>query len=414
MDQLVGHGVTFANAFVSTPLCCPSRATILTGQYAHGTGVYSNGGANGGFKAFDDSSTLATWLHSGGYKTGLVGKYLNGYSGTYIPPGWDRWIAFDSQPDYFNYELNVDGNLQRRGGNPEDYATDVLATYASDFIRSAGDGPLFLYFAPFVPHAAPGTPLGATPAPRDVGALDGLHRWRPPNYNESDVTDKPPWIRAGPRFTANASARGDTFRQEQLEALLSADEAVARIIAALRDTGRLANTLVVFMSDNGIAWGEHRRLGGKTVPYEENIRVPLVIRYDRLRLTKRSDERLAVNVDIAPTLTAAAGVSAPGAEGLNLLPVLAGDDPSWREDFVLERSRPRGKIPSYCGVRSQRYKYVQYITGFEELYDLTVDPFELNNRANDPLLRGRLLDLRQRVRELCSPPPPRFHFKAVS
>src|SRR5438132_12469006 len=198
--ELIGHGVKFTNAFVVNSLCCPSRASILTGQYSHTTGVYANHGPHGGFEAFrpHERSTIATWLHSVGYRTALVGKYLNSYEQAglagHIPPGWDRWAAFsDSNDLYYDYRLFVNGRIRHYGHSPADYSTDVLRRYAVRFIRRSR-GPLFLYFAPFAPHAP------FTPAPRYAGRFSNLAPYRPHNFNERDVSDKPRWLRALPRF----------------------------------------------------------------------------------------------------------------------------------------------------------------------------------------------------------------------
>jgi arylsulfatase A-like enzyme len=403
-DELVAHGVTFSNAFVTNPLCCPSRATILTGRYSHGTGVYSNGGAHGGFAAFRDGSTIATWLQARGYRTALVGKYLNRYSSTYIPPGWDDWVAFTGAVDYFDYSLNANGVIVNREGQTSDYSTDVLAAEATSFIRST-NGPLFLMFTPNAPHFTKGSRFETTPAPRHAGAFAGIAPWRPPSYGEPDVSDKPPFIKRLPPFTTDTESRGDAFRQSQLESLLAVDEAVGEIVDALRDTGRLANTMIVFTSDNGYAWGEHRWFS-KVAAYEESIRVPLVIRYDPLT-TRRRDGHLTVNVDLAPTFAEIAGARSPGAQGKSLVGHLASQGGPWRRNFVLEQYRGGG-VPTYCGVRSGRYTYVQYRRDTEELYDLVADPYQLDNRAKQPALRRTLVRFRTRARTLCNPPPPGF------
>jgi N-acetylglucosamine-6-sulfatase len=404
-NELVAQGVSFSNAFVTNPVCCPSRSTILTGRYSHGTGVYSNSGPNGGFKAFDDRSTLATWLDSDGYQTALIGKYLVGYSGSYIPRGWDRWVAFSGRTAYFDYTLNEDRNLVTYGDQPSDYSTDVLAARAVQFIGAAEEGrPLFLHFAPFAPHA---NSWVTAPAPRHEGRFAGIAPWRPPNYDEADIADKPYWIRRLPRLTPERRARTDFFRRGQLESLLAVDDAVDDVIGALEASGRLENTIIIFTSDNGHAWGEHRWVQ-KLAPYEESIRVPLVIRYDPLTSSSaRTDPRFALNVDLAPTVARLAGVAAPGAQGRSLLPLLAGQAVAWRRDFLLEHGYTWG-IPTYCGVRSARYTYAQYRPGVEELYDLASDPYQLTNRARDPSLRPTIVAFRSRLRALCNPPPPGF------
>jgi arylsulfatase A-like enzyme len=403
-DLLIAHGVRFKNGYVVNPLCCPSRTSILTGQYSHSTGVYSNGPPLGGFSVFHDASTVATWLDADGYTTALIGKYLNGYTsrkaGTYIPPGWDRWMAFSRMQKgggaYFNYEMNVGGALQEYGNTPQEYSTDVLADDATEFIRST-PGPLFLYFAPSAPH------YPAIPAPRHRTAFSDLAPWRPPSYDEADVSDKPGWVQALPPLTADRTAQIDGFRLRQYRSLLAVDDAVRRIVRSLRQTGRLGNTMIVFASDNGYLWGEHR-WSAKLVPYEESVRVPIVIRYDPLTAGPRSDAHLALNIDFAPTFADLAGTSAPGAEGTSLLPLLARSSAAWRTDFLIEHAG--GPVPAYCGVHARRAVYVKYSTGEEELYRLRLDPYELQNRVTDPGSAGTLAALRARLKVLCQPPTP--------
>ena len=303
-SQLVDRGVTFANAFVVNPVCCPSRASTLTGRYSHSTGVYNNNGPYGGWPSFRtrERSTIATWLEGGGYRTGFFGKYLNNYGGPFVPPGWSRWVAFapPNAENYYTYRLNIDGTMVDYGSDPGDYSTDVLAGEASSFIRGAGAAPLFVLFAPFAPHGPP------TPAPRHEGAFAGLPPWRPASYNEPNATDKPAWVRSLAPLTAGDGAAVDAFRRGQLESLLAVDDAVGELLDALADTGRLDETLFVFTSDNGYLWGEHR-WRSKVVAYDESIRVPLVVRYDGVAQTAATSPRLVANIDLAPTFAQAGG-----------------------------------------------------------------------------------------------------------
>ena len=401
---LVQQGVTFSNAFVDDPLCCPSRASILTGKYPHSTGVWQNAPPQGGFPAFDDRSTVATWLHDAGYHTGLVGKYLNRYETSYIPPGWDSWAAFDGSASryalYYRYVLNVNGHPEVHGGGPGDYSTSVLTRHAVDFICGAPQGPLFLSFDPYGPH------WPYTPAPGDQ--YHGSISAPGPGYDEADVSDKPGWIRRIPRFDARRNAQVDQIRRATYDTLISLDRSVGEIVDALQRTGRLQNTLLVFTSDNGISWGEHRWVD-KVAPYDESIRVPMVVRYDPVTASRAgtTDPRLVVNIDLAPTFAEAAGVPAPGAEGRSFLPLLAGEHVRWRHDFAIEHLEDV-QIPTYCGVRGTRWAYVAYGTGEEELYDLKRDPYELSNIAGSPRAAPTLLRLRERARTLCDPLPPGF------
>jgi N-acetylglucosamine-6-sulfatase len=403
-SELVAKGVTFSNSFTVNPLCCPSRASFLTGLYSHSTRVYHNRGARG-LRSFDERSSLAIPLRAAGYRTGLVGKYMNDYTTTRVPRGWDRWVVFTGSidkgrpPGFFNYDLSVDGALVSRGSEPTDYSTDVLAAEAQDFIRDSAGRPFFLLFAPFAPHHP------ATPAPRHAGAFPNLPSWRPPNYNEANVADKPAWLRRRARIDAQETARLDAFRRDQLRSLLAVDDAVASILSTLEDEGRLANTLILYTSDNGHFWGEHR-LNAKMAAYEESIRVPLVARYDPLTTTSRTERRFVANIDVAPTIAKFAGIRR-SFHGRSFRPLLAGTSTVWRKTFLIENLRLNvGNVATYCAVRGGRWTYVALRTGEEELYDLAIDPDQLRNRARDPALRPQLMTMRARVRDLCDPPPP--------
>jgi N-acetylglucosamine-6-sulfatase len=415
---VVGPGVKFQNGFVVDPLCCPSRASILAGAYPHTTGIYQNSPPHGGFADFNDTTTIATQLETAGYRTDLVGKYFNGYAKqTYIPPGWSRWTAFDGpsyvSAAYYNYLLNTDGNVRSVGHVHGDYSTDLLADHAVSFIQdTASWRPLFLYFAPFAPHEP------AVSAPRDRKRFKHLKPYRPPNFNEKNVRDKPAYIRKLPRLDRAAIKRIDTFHERQYRSLLAVDDAVKRIVDALRATGRLSNTMIVFTSDNGISLGEHRWVDKKLDPYEESIRVPFAVRYDPLTQGAPDLPNLALNIDLAPTFAALAGTTMPGSEGLNLLPILNGSklgDPSaWRRSFLIENSQaapgqgPRVSVPAYCGVRSTRYLFVHYDTGERELYDLGRDPFELQNIVARTRYSSVVHRMAVRADQLCQPPPPGF------
>lgn len=403
--ELVARGASFPDAFVVNPVCCPSRASILTGAYSHTTGVYRQAPPFGRFEWFRDGSTLATWLDDAGYTTGLFGKYLDGYQHAgltgYVPPGWDRWVAF-IRSAYRDYKLSVDGRVRGFGSASEDYSTDVLAREAEGFVRRA-EGPLFLYLAPAAPHGP------APPAPGDEDAFADLPPWRPASYDEADVSDKPSWVRSLPRLDAAERERIDTLRRNQLASLLAVDRAVQRVLGALRETGRLRDTLIVYTSDNGLSWGEHR-WSKKEAPYEEVIRVPLVVRWDAGGvLAGSTPDAQALNVDLAPTIADATAVAAPDIEGRSLLPVLRGErEPAPREDFLIEHLAGTNPVPTYCAVRSRDWTYVRYTDGQEELYDLREDPSQLRNLADDPSADRRLHERRARLDALCDPPPPGF------
>jgi arylsulfatase A-like enzyme len=405
---LARHGIQFTRSFTTTPLCCPSRAGILTGQYSHRSGVVSNSG-RGGYPAFDERSNLAVWLQAGGYTTALVGKYLNGYplSGQHrVPPGWSDWEAIDSTPTqrYYDYTLNENGVPVRYGSSPRDYSTTVLTGKALDFLRTARR-PFFLYFAPIAPH------LPATPAPRDESALPDPSPLERPSFDERDVSDKP-WASTRSnthRFRPQAIRFLDrSIRRPQLESLRALDRSVGALVSTLRRRGVLDRTVILYTSDNGFLWGEHR-LGGKAWPYEESIRVPLVVRAPWVPPPGRVDRRLALNIDLASTIAELAGVR-PGLpqDGRSLVPLLRGKRLRWRKDFVVEylgRSLLRQSgPPPYRALRTLRYLYVEYENGWRELYDLAGDPWELWNQADNPRYARIRLLLAKRLHTLYDRP----------
>jgi N-acetylglucosamine-6-sulfatase len=406
-ENIIAPGVRFTNGYVVNPVCCPSRASILTGLYSHSTGVYSNKkrGPHGGFAAFHDGTTIATVLHEEGYRTGLFGKYLNGYRAPYIPPGWDRWFATYNERGYYGYKVSDDGVKRFFGKRPEDYGTTVLAERATSFIENAPPHePLFVYFAPHAPHAP------ATPAPGDWNAFRDLRRWRPKSYNERDMSDKPEFMRRLRRLSPSERRRIDRFRLRQYRSLLEVDRSVAAIVESLRATDRLSNALIVYTSDNGILWGEHR-WSRKAVGFEEAVRVPFVVRYDPLTGFGGVDGHLVLNIDIAPTVAELAGTSIR-TEGRSLVPLVAGVRPRWRKQFLIEHlgTHRRAHVPTFCAIHTKRYVLLRYTQGRLELYKLGHDPLELENRAGKRSERGLVRRAERKLRRLCSPPPPGYHF----
>ena len=400
---LAGPGVTFTKSFTTSSLCCPSRASILTGAYPHTTGVYRQISPYGGFRSFDDDTTIATVLRDAGYRTGYFGKYLDAYQSDalagYVPPGWDRWAAF-VHAEYVDYGLTIDGKVERFGTGPEDYSTDVLADLAEGFIRTS-EGPVFAVFAPAAPHAP------AIPAQADAGAFEGLRPWRPPSFNEPDIADKPAHVRGFEPLGPIRTEKLERLRRDQYRTLQAVDRAVARLVDALADTGRLDDALVILTSDNGLLWGEHRWVR-KEVPYEEAIRVPLVVRADAIVGDGRSDGHLVANIDLAPTIADVAGVDLPDADGRSLRPLLSGGKGRWRHALLIEHLRGANPVPTYCAARTERYLFAAYDTGERELYDLSVAPYQLRNLAGT---REGVEDrLEGTLRGLCDPPPPGFEF----
>jgi N-acetylglucosamine-6-sulfatase len=407
-SDLVASGVDFTNARATTPLCCPSRASILTGQYTHTHGVWNNHGSRGGFPAFDDDVTLATVLRDTGYRTGLFGKYLNKYPDlddpTYVPPGWDEWkgIMSDGADFYYEYDLNENGTIVHYGSQPEDYVTDVLFDHATQFAqRAIEDGvPFFAYVTPAAAHG------NAVPEAEYEDDYADIPDWRPLSYNEHDVSDKPTYIQERGKISLSRREDLDDYRQRQYETLQSVDEDLGTLLDSL-PPAQLANTLVIFTSDNGNFWGEHR-LQGKNAPYQEALRVPMVLRWDDAFGAQVSDE-LAANIDLAPTIAQAAGTSMPDADGLSLL-ATAQTGSDLRDHHVIEgrgTSGPGG-VPAWCGVQWRDFQYTRYATGEEEFYKLSVDPLQRGNRAAAMEAKGTLAKWRQVAMDECVPTPPSF------
>jgi arylsulfatase A-like enzyme len=403
------RGVSFGSAFVSNPSCCPSRATILTGTYSHTNGVWKNHGPFGGVDAFDPTSTLATWLDDAGYRTGLFGKYLNAYvdAGS-VPPGWDEWFAFLSGEarTYYGFAASVGG--QRVEFDETHYSTTVTAERVEDFIRSTPAGqPLFALWTPTAPHGP------SVPEHRYEATEVDLSPWRPPGFNERDVADKPRWVRRKERLTAAERRSLERRRRDVYRTLFSVDDGIVRIVRALRDEGRLGETILLFTSDNGLMWGEHR-LQRKAVPYAGASQVPLVIRYDPLTAPGRasSSPALVGNVDIAPTIADLVGI-APSSpvEGRSIADLVADPSTRLRRRSLLEHAE--GGAPAYCGARTGHELFVRYTTGEEEYYELRSDPWELDNLAGEGGVGRRIAELRDWVRARCRPFPPGFTWRPV-
>lgn len=408
---LVDSGVTFRKAFANTALCCPSRASLLTGQQQHDHRVFGNVAPAGGALAFQDATTLATDLHALGYTTALMGKYLNQYvklAPNYVPPGWDEWRAFQ-QEHYQGVVL-----VEKAWNSPtvttttySGYSTGLLRARAAAFLSTApASAPVFLLVAPYAPHfevSPPGFPVAAS---QDVGACAAVPM--PPfssAFNEADVSDKPLFVRKKPAMSAALRARADTSRRKMCEALRSVDRLVGDIVASLGATGRLSNTFVIFTTDNGYLLGEHRLVERKAVIYDEATRIPFVIRGPRARL-QAVDSNLVQMIDITATIRAAVGL-APGTAGRDLRPTLATG--AWTTDAILmeHRNAPKPEEESDGALRTHDYLYAEYPaagTGgapFVELYDLRLDPDQMVNVAGQPAyapivaqLHARLVQLR--------------------
>lgn len=410
-------GTRFDQTFASFPLCCPSRATNLTGQYAHNHGVLHNIGTFGGFSALDNTSTVPVWLQAAGYRTMHVGRYLNGYEyRDGIPAGYSDWYGspHSSAFNYASWKVNENGVLRSypQPERPGEYQTDQSTRRAVGLIEDAAPSadPFYLSLWYVAPHrggprdpddpARPGTP---SPAPRHRDAYAGQSMPRLPSFNEKSMYDKPQVVADRPRLSPEGIAGVEENWRQEHEALLAVDEGVAQIVDALQRTGELDNTLIVYTSDNGFMHGEHRALAEKVLPYEESVRVPLVMRGPGIP-AGRVDSRLVANVDVPATILDAAGV-APWRplDGRSLVDLVADPGAEWGRDILIENGRGANGVPSYRGIRTYRFLYVEHrTTGEYELYDMFLDPFQLNSRDGADSYRPVQRELARRLRGLVS------------
>jgi len=420
-ELMIAQGLTIEDFFISTPVCCPSRSSILRGQYTHNHQIYTNAMPLGGFEKFysleSEASTLATWLQSAGYRTALFGKYLNGYpfrtDRTYIPPGWADWYSPSRGSPYkeFNYYLNENGTLVGYGLGETDYMTDVLSQKVDDYLRRpvTDPAPFFIYLAPYAPHEP------SIPAPRHASMFTELQVPRTEGFNEADVSDKPSWLGANPLLTDDEILKIDELYRQRVRSMQAVDEMIEQTVSTLRETKQLDNTYIIFMSDNGYHLGQHRLLAGKGRPYDEDVIVPFVIRGPGIPPGENLKGYLSGNIDIAPTLAELAGVIPPSyVDGRSLVPLWSAERPSlqdWRqgflieyygseaesasssiqmvgfnniEDHLLEPADPEALKQStppaeFYAIRTAQYLYVEYSGGEHELYDMVQDPLQLNN-----------------------------------
>ncbi len=439
------RGLTFENSFAPYPLCCPSRASFLTGRYAHNHRVYSHEEPFG-FASFRDRTTIATVLQKAGYRTALVGKYLNGYgqqpvratgesSLLYRPPGWTQWLAGTDhrwrpwEPfagdtyAYFDLTQNINGTIR---AFPDRYSTDVLGEQTRRLVTRLGRkrAPWFVWWTPVAPHH--GSPVEADDPPRSRRADGSSTTWVTParpewvkgrfdarithgsgtpasGSAEKDVSDKPRYLRKLPELTDAERAAETEVTRQRAESLFVLDVQIGRTISRLSRTGQLPNTVIVFTSDNGYYLGEHRKRQGKINLHEPSLRVPLIVAGAGVPRGRRFDP--VSTVDLAPTLAAYAGVRMPRADGTDLTRLIQQGDRGWDRAVVTEGMMPEGRYAerhrlgksplNTRGLRLGRWKITRYSTGEVELYDLATDPLELRNLSRVPRHADVLAELKR-------------------
>lgn len=362
--RLAAEGTVFPNHVLTTPVCGPSRVSILSGRYAHNHGATSNEVALDVAAAIDDTF-LPTWLPA--HRTALMGKYLNGYGGGYVPPGWDRWLG-KQLLGYYDYKLFNGTTSTTYGHAPADYATDVLAARAATFLTNTA-GPFFLMLCFNAPHG----PFDCAPRHATVDIPEGCPRL--PNFDEPDVSDKPVSQQL-PELSPEQEANLDLEWRARRRQMLAVDEALDTLIPLIDAKG----ATLLLTSDNGYLMGVHRRAGGKGPVYEEGITVPLYVRGPAV-FTSATDFRLVANIDLAPTVADLCGAPVPvPVDGMSLRPLLdQGLPPAWRSGVLVESA---ASYPApYVAYRTPSTVYVRYEDGSREFYDLATDPYQLTNTA---------------------------------
>jgi N-acetylglucosamine-6-sulfatase len=420
------QGVTFTNSFVDCPLCAPSRASFFTGQAAHNHGIKANNPLDeGGWAGFKpkEADALPVWLKQAGYKTALLGKYLNrygqqstwgawlGWAGNlvnvqfqgvaignppdWVPPAWDLWYAFTgSRARYFDYQVNENGTILEFGNRSTDYSTDVLKQRAVRFIidRSGKPDPFFMLIATKAVHDEG---QEAIPAPQYANMFKDVSLPMGPSFNknnEKEVSHKS--LKARPIHGVTLAQLTKSYRAE-LQSLQSVDDLVASVVDALKGTGKLDDTVIIYTSDNGFMHGEHRLIG-KSAAYEESIKVPLLMRGPGIPKNETRSE-LVNNLDVVATIAELAGATPRLVlDGRSLTTLFANANAPWRSAMLLQSpiSHVQQSRARFTGVRTATLKYVRYDNGFEELFNLEADPNEIHNEVTNLTYAGDLAVLR--------------------
>ena len=410
IDRIAREGAMFRNAFMTTPLCSPSRASFLTGQYAHTHGITDNVDRSA---ASHQLQTFPLLLHQAGYETAFIGKWHMGNDDK-PRPGFDRWVSFKGQGTYVDPPINEDG----RAVKPSGYITDILNGYAVGFIKRQHTKPFLVYLAhkavhPEVKQNDDGS-VDLTqaelfiPAKRHERAYEGKTIPHRPSYGRAPE-GKPALLRQIGNLPSlgAATVTPDEAILGRQRSLLAIEDGVGEILKALKETGQLDNTIIVFTSDNGYFYGEHGLSVERRLAYEESVRLPLLMRYPKIIKPGTVRDEFALNIDLAPTLLSLAGTPVPGSiQGRSLVPLLKGERTKWRNSFLIEyysdKVFPRIVQMGYKAVRNERWKYIHYLEleGMDELYDLKTDPYEMKNLINEPGAKKALQQMKQELERL--------------
>jgi len=392
--DLQRQGASFANYTVTDSLCCPSRASMLTGKFPHNTGIFTNHGIDGGFRLFHrlglEESTFATDLQAAGYRTSFLGKYLNEYQpkSRYVPPGWTDWHAGGNAYDNFGYDLNENRQVRRYGNTPGEYLTDVVSAKASAFIResAASRTPFLVEISTYAPHSP------YTPAPRDARAFPGLTAPRGPAFDALPA-DAPRWLAGRAPLSDEQRARFDEVFRKRVQSVQAVDRMIAALRQTLTEAGVAGSTMVVFTSDNGYHLGEYRLGAGKQTAFDTDVRVPFIITGPGVPAGRVVREPVS-NIDLRPTFGELAGATVPAdVDGRSITPLLTGPGTApWRKSSLVEHHHPApdpadpdsqarlsGNPPHYAALRTRTYTYVEYADGSREFYNRVSDPYQLRN-----------------------------------
>lgn len=386
LDSLAKNGVHLKNAFVTTSLCSPSRASILTGLYTHKHHVIDNNRL-----VPEGTHFFPQYLQRSGYQTAFIGKWHMGGEHDNPRPGFDHWISFRGQGNYLspgpNYTLNVNGQRVKQKG----YITDELTDYAIDWLdqQSSSDKPFFLYLSHKAVHSE------FTPAERHQGRYANADlSFLPRGEKMTADRDIPRWVRDqrnswhGIDFSYHSDRGLDYLYRRYCESILAVDDSVGRILEQLKKMGVHDDTLIIYMGDNGFMWGEHGLID-KRVSYEESMRVPMMMQCPNLYQGGKVVSSLIGNIDVGPTIMQAAGLQTPDyMDGKSFLDLPGSPNMKWRDVFLYvyywEKNFPQS--PTQFALRGDRYKYITYygLWDVDELYDLKTDPGETNNLIHDP------------------------------